>query len=88
MTTFDIFEAARDAPDRVALITPEETWTFHELSVRVHVAFEELAEEGISAGDRVVLQAHNSATSVVRLLALRLASDREHAPAPREGRRP
>lgn len=24
----------------------------------------------------------------VRLLALRLASDREHAPAPREGRRP
>lgn len=70
MTTFDIFEAAREAPDRVALITPEETWTFHELSIRVRAAFDELAEAGSAAGERVVLQAYNSATSVVRLLAL------------------
>ena len=71
MTTgsLSIFEAARDAGDRVALRTGGRAWTFTELAARVRPRFDALAAHPRD-GTPVALVADNSPETAVELYAL------------------
>ncbi|MFI5511052.1 (2,3-dihydroxybenzoyl)adenylate synthase [Mycobacterium sp. NPDC051804] len=63
-------DAAATWPDRAAVIDPDVTYTFAELDTRADRIASALADRGIAAGDRVMLQLPNSAQFAVALFGL------------------
>ncbi len=63
-------DAAAKWPDRAAVIDADVTYTFAELNARANRIASALADSGIAAGDRVLLQLPNSAQFAVALFAL------------------
>ena len=70
MDPLSIAAAAREAPDRVALIADGRRWSFGELAEQVAFARGGLARHRIGRGGRVALRATNRFETVVTVLAL------------------
>jgi fatty-acyl-CoA synthase/feruloyl-CoA synthase len=67
--------SARRHPDREAVVTPHERWSYAELDARVGAAARELAARGLRKGDRLALLAGNDPGFIVALYAaLRLGA--------------
>lgn len=56
-----LFQAAQRFPERAGLIQGERVWSWEELARRVRAAAAGLAARGVGRGDRVLVQARNSA---------------------------
>ncbi len=69
MRTFDSFEAAREVPDRVALVHAQGECTYAELADLVHEAAGGLHAQGLLQGSRVLFEAEATLQDVVRVLA-------------------
>lgn len=63
-------DAAAAWPDRAAVIDPNVSYTFAELNMRADRIAAALADRGIAAGDRVLLQLPNTAQFAVALFGL------------------
>jgi amino acid adenylation domain-containing protein len=61
--------AAR-APERVAVIDPNESWTYSELDDRSNQLANYLREHGVKQGDAVAIYAHRSSSLVLALLGV------------------
>lgn len=67
--------SARRHPEREAVVTPHERWSYAELDARVGAAARELAGRGLRKGDRLALLAGNDPGFIVTLYAaLRLGA--------------
>ena len=53
-------QAARRHPDRIAIVWGDQSWTWADVDRRVDAAAAMLAEFGIGAGDRVLVQSRNN----------------------------
>lgn len=53
-------QAARRHPDRIAIVWGDQSWTWADVDRRVDAAAAMLAEVGIGAGDRVLVQSRNN----------------------------
>jgi mycobactin salicyl-AMP ligase len=63
-------DAAASWPNRAAVVDPDVSYTFAELDARADRIASALADRGIAAGDRVMLQLPNSAQFAVALFGL------------------
>ena len=66
--TFDATVAAD--PDAIAILAPDATWTFAELSARTEVLARTLRAAGVRADDPVAILADSSAATVAAILAV------------------
>ncbi len=62
--------AARETPDRVAVVDPERTWTYEALASRSGRIAGRLHGAGVGAGDRVAVFSHRSAPLAAAILGV------------------
>ncbi len=61
---------ATAAPDRLAVVDPERSWTYGELAATAHAVARRLAAEGVGRGAVVAILAHRSAALVAGVLGV------------------
>jgi O-succinylbenzoic acid--CoA ligase len=66
----DLLDEAAGAPEAVALVTPERTWTLEQVDLAVSERAEELRAQGTPAGTIVPLTVDPDVETVLRLLAI------------------
>ena len=59
-----VFAAARDAPNRDALVFEHRVWSWATLAAEVETRRDTLQATGVRAGERVAVRAHNSPEAV------------------------